>query len=242
LDVHDHFFHLQLIGSFFTINPTSTAIQWPKVSIKSFITPIQGRHGLLLLENSLSPTEAENFIVAAEQVGFQHQGSRGATFGEAFRDNDRISFNDPVLAQHLWTATGLENIKHLLTTQQVKAGGRAGGKTRHIQAVPIGLNPTIRIYRYQKGQRFGRHIDESAILSENRYTEYTVLMYLSSCGGGETVFYNIRGKVLASVVPQPGLMLLHRHGDVCLEHEGAKVVAGTKYVLRSDVVFEMAER
>lgn len=241
MDVHvTSSIHL-LIGSFFNINPISTAIQWPKVSIKSFITPIQGRHGLLLLENSLSPTEAENFIVAAERVGFQHQGSRGAAFGEAFRENGRISFNDPVLAQHLWTATGLENIKHLLTTEEVKGGGR-GGKRRQIQAVPVGLNPAIRIYRYAKGQRFGRHIDESAIISENKYTEYTVLIYLSSCGGGETVFYNNRGKVLASVVPQPGLMLLHRHGDVCLEHEGAKVVAGTKYVLRSDVVCEMVER
>lgn len=230
----------RLLISCFISKPISTAIQWPKVSIKSSITPIQGKHGLLLFENSLSPTEAENFIATAERIGFQHQGSRGAAFGETFRDNDRISFNDPLLAQHLWTATGLENIKHLLTTEELK-GGRSG-KKRPIEAVPVGLNPAIRIYRYNKGQRFGRHIDESAIISEGRYTEYTVLIYLSSCGGGETVFYNNRGKVLAAVAPQPGLMLLHKHGNACLEHEGAKVVGGTKYVLRSDVVFEMVER
>jgi hypothetical protein len=33
-------------------------------------------------------------------------------------------------------------------------------------------------------------------------------------------------------------MLLHRHAPECLEHEGAAVKAGVKYVLRSDVVFE----
>lgn len=56
--------------------------------------------------------------------------------------------------------------------------------------------------------------------------------------GGETVFYGNRGRVLASVQPQPGLALLHLHGEErCLEHEALEVRAGTKYVLRSDVVF-----
>jgi hypothetical protein len=32
-------------------------------------------------------------------------------------------------------------------------------------------------------------------------------------------------------------MLLHVHGDHCLEHEADPVVDGTKYVLRTDIVF-----
>lgn len=40
------------------------------------------------------------------------------------------------------------------------------------------------------------------------------------------------------MTPQPGLALLHRHGDECMEHEAAAVTAGIKYVLRSDVVFQ----
>ncbi len=55
--------------------------------------------------------------------------------------------------------------------------------------------------------------------------------------GGETVFYGPRGREVARVAPKAGLALLHRHGDECLEHEGAAVQAGLKYVLRSDVVF-----
>lgn len=47
-----------------------------------------------------------------------------------------------------------------------------------------------------------------------------------------------RGKLLVSVQPAPGLALLHLHGeDRCLEHEAKEVLAGSKYVLRSDVVF-----
>lgn len=46
-----------------------------------------------------------------------------------------------------------------------------------------------------------------------------------------------RGKHVASVVPEAGLALLHLHGDDCLEHEAMEVRRGTKYILRSDVVF-----
>ena len=46
-----------------------------------------------------------------------------------------------------------------------------------------------------------------------------------------------KGKVVASVCPEAGLALLHKHGDDCLLHEGRPVTTGVKYVLRSDVIF-----
>lgn len=56
--------------------------------------------------------------------------------------------------------------------------------------------------------------------------------------GGETVFY--RGSYGNSVVlryaPAAGALLAHAHGEACLPHEAAKVMAGVKYVLRTDVV------
>ena len=196
---------------------------------------------------------------------------------QAFRDNHRIQFQDPQLADHLWTATGLRQL----------CSGLPGEDGRD---AAVGLNPNIRIYRYQSGQKFGRHIDESNELGGKRYTQYTLLIYLSQCGGGQTVFYGesgrgaagccmqpvagwlwqagsgarpvqsrhlnrcyraacallpaatpragSRNRKLASVTPQPGLALLHKHGDYCLEHEALAVTSGVKYVLRSDVVFQ----
>lgn len=41
-----------------------------------------------------------------------------------------------------------------------------------------------------------------------------------------------------AVAPQAGMALLHLHGEECLEHEGAVVRSGVKYVLRSDVIFQ----
>lgn len=43
--------------------------------------------------------------------------------------------------------------------------------------------------RYSPGQRFGKHIDESQDLPGGRFTGYTLLVYLSTPNGGETVFY-----------------------------------------------------
>lgn len=43
------------------------------------------------------------------------------------------------------------------------------------------------------------------------------------------------------MAPVAGMALLHRHGEECLEHEGAAVTEGLKYVLRSDVCFERTQ-
>jgi hypothetical protein len=67
------------------------------------------------------------------------------------------------------------------------------------------------LYRYTEGQRFGRHIDESVDLGGGSRTYYTLLIYLSGKGGakdssgqalvgGETVFYDQRGGVVAEVL------------------------------------------
>lgn len=73
--------------------------------------------------------------------------------------------------------------------------------------------------RYKVGQRFGRHIDESADLDDGKRTHYTLLIYLSGglkpnsktdlsspkdpslepLVGGETVFYGSRNAVVAEV-------------------------------------------
>jgi hypothetical protein len=103
-----------------------------------------------------------------------------------------------------------------------------------------------RLYRYTKGQRFGKHIDESSVEeSSGRETQYTLLLYLNGgdrdeLEGGETIFYEGRkdSEVCAKFPPKQGWGLFHMHGERCLTHEGAVVSQGTKYVLRTDILFE----
>jgi hypothetical protein len=74
-------------------------------------------------------------------------------------------------------------------------------------------------------------------------TTWTLLVYLTSCTGGETVFYPEptranRNPEPIAVAPEVGMALLHRHGDHCMLHEGMEVTGGEKWVLRSDLVVQ----
>ncbi|XP_022968459.1 uncharacterized protein LOC111467697 [Cucurbita maxima] len=216
--------------------------QWPAIKPKQDLQINRLKENdLFTVPSFFASVESKAFIKTAESMGFVHQGSLGPSKGEAYRDNDRISVNDPDLADTIWRS-GLD--KHFA---DIKIRGK----------VAVGLNPNIRFYRYKVGQRFGRHIDESVDLGEGKRTYYTLLIYLSGGSktktkndtnnskdpsseplvGGETVFYGWRNVVVAEVAPTEGMALLHLHGDKCLLHEARNVTKGVKYVFRSDVIF-----
>jgi hypothetical protein len=62
-----------------------------------------------------------------------------------------------------------------------------------------------------------------------------------SCGlvGGETVFWadHDARRACCAMLPRAGSVLLHGHGDRCMTHEGGPVVSGTKWLLRTDVLY-----
>ncbi|PSS32410.1 Prolyl 4-hydroxylase [Actinidia chinensis var. chinensis] len=218
-----------------------TRLEWPAIKPKSNLNMTRLKDtDLFTVQNFFTSVESKAFVKAAELIGFVHQGSLGPIKGQAYRDNDRISVNDPVLASTIWES-GLDKL-----FSDFKIRGK----------VAVGLNANIRFYRYKVGQRFGRHIDESVDLGERKRTYYTLLIYLSgsfepkseteqsspedsseALVGGETVFYDSGNCVVAEVPPGEGMALLHIHGDRCMLHEARNVIKGVKYVLRSVVVF-----
>ncbi|KAI3148395.1 hypothetical protein CBS147325_3548 [Penicillium roqueforti] len=179
---------------------------------------------------------------------------------EALRVNDRFQIDDARFAEMLWSTTAL---KELVTTRfdedesdeddgsHSPALGLAERARQLWGGEPLGLNPNIRIYRYSAGQFFGQHYDDannitlpppnSRSKATPARTTWTLLIYLTSCTGGETIFYpeptraNRHPEPIA-VAPEVGMALLHRHGDHCMIHEGAEVTGGEKWVLRSDLV------
>ncbi|KAG9010823.1 hypothetical protein FRB94_009730 [Tulasnella sp. JGI-2019a] len=165
----------------------------------------------------------------------------------ALRINDRYQIDDPLFASRLWSQTALKDLVMGYEEQVIWGDGR--GKDAIAPEI-LGLNPNIRVYRYRESQFFDKHYDDSNNLSfkseDGRTlkakTTWTLLIYLSVCEGGEMVFYPERqsGSKLdpepVSVTPEVGLALLHRHGEMCMLHEGRKVTGGEKWVLRSDLV------
>lgn len=90
------------------------------------------------MENCLSSDESKGFIKIAESLGFTHQGSLGPAYGEAYRDNHRISVNDPVLADSIWQS-GLSDLFTDIKSRR---------------KVAVGLNPNIRFYRFAISKNF----------------------------------------------------------------------------------------
>lgn len=114
---------------------------------------------------------------------------------------------------------------HLPSTMEDKLGR----VPRHVQ--PAGLYLPLRIYRYEPGQHFGLHHDQSYQHVDGRRSLLTFMVYLNEGFEGGTTTFPEQKQV---VVPRTGMALLFQH---MLLHSGERVVSGTKYVLRSDILF-----
>ncbi|KAG1706891.1 hypothetical protein DVH05_027741 [Phytophthora capsici] len=182
----------------------------------------------------LSRVECQRVRSFADQEGFERVTQR-ASRDYAFRDNDRLLLRLPAFAELLW--------KRLEPHVPAEYEGMHAA----------GLNPAIRFYRYNAGQRFGCHVDQSDVDRVTGYhSRFTVLVYLndsvdSDLEGGNTIFYaNDAGakkqEVVLSVAPETGSALVHGHGDRCLLHEGALVTRGAKYLLRTDVMYSRTKK
>lgn len=189
------------------------------------------------IDNFLSQEECCRWIDWGLKTGFE-EAKQKQTAEMAFRDNGRIEFESEEIAQTIWLR---------LRPFVPEAIGSASASRR-----ALGCSPRIRVYRYVRGQRFGQHVDGSRDEpSLGGRTHFTVLVYLNGgdrdlpenqIKGGETVFWKDRGgnptTVALSFPPTRGMCMFHGHGDECMIHEGATVLDGVKYVLRTDAVYE----
>lgn len=165
--------------------------------------------------NVLSRVECRDAIAAAEARGFEAMGGR---YPAGYRDNDRAVRDDPALAAQLF-----ERLRPLLP--RAWAGGWTLSR----------LNPRFRFCRYRGGQQFTKHRD-GAWAEGGERSWLTVMLYLNDAGefeGGATRFYP--GD---AVTPRAGQAIVFEHA---LWHDGAPVTRGTKYVMRTDVMYARGE-
>lgn len=168
-------------------------------------------------DDFLSSEECEGFIRLAESLGFEEAKiqvrGEGEVMNKDVRDNDRVIYNNLQLAQQLWTL-----VQPLVPSEieEYKA---------------IGLNEKFRFYRYKNGQQFKVHPDGSFKRDDFECSKITVIIYLNeNFEDGMTVFVN----PYQEVEPKTGRLLLFAHGQL---HKGNEVPSGTKYVLRTDVMY-----
>lgn len=188
---------------------------------------------ILIIRNLLSSKVCKDYVAFLSSLPLTTTPGTPKR-GEAVRVNDRFQIDDPRFAQSLWEQTPLRHLVEGYEEQSVWRG--------HV----LGLNPNIRVYRYKPGQFFDQHYDESnkVTVGDDKIagtTTWTLLIYLTTCEGGETAFYPEPARkgqpapesILVGL--ETGMALLHNHAD-CMLHEGREVVSGEKWVLRSDLV------
>lgn len=174
---------------------------------------------IFTIEDFLTAKECEAFIAKSEALGYEPatvETERGQKVITSVRNNNRVIYKDNELADELW-----RQLKPFAPTQI--------GISK-----AVGLNELFRFYKYQPGQEFKRHRDQSYIRDNGDASYYTFMIYLNeNYEGGETNFNDM------VIQPKQGLALVFLHN---LEHEGSAVKTGVKYVLRTDIMFRFEEQ
>jgi hypothetical protein len=178
---------------------------------------------ILTIDRFFSVDECGAYVKLSENKGFEEAGvstHTGMVMMKSWRNNDRVIVDDVSLASCLW--------------QRVQPFAPQF-KNWH----PVGVNERFRFYRYDIGQKFDWHQDGHFERTNGERSFFTFMVYLNAdFEGGETSFSTSN----RSSVPWPNLIVKPEVGKALLfhhpiTHKGETVVAGRKYVLRSDLMF-----
>jgi hypothetical protein len=184
----------------------------------SNLRAIELKQNIYLIDDFWSSEKCEDFIRKTEVMGYEPatiQTDNGPRLVDFVRNNNRVIYKDFDLANDLWKA-----IKDF-------APKEIG------ESEAIGLNELFRFYKYQPGQQFKKHRDQSFIRNSSEASYFTFMIYLNDdFKGGTTAFDNLL------VSPKKGSALIFYH---YLEHEGSEVQEGIKYVLRTDIMYKLKE-
>ncbi|MFD1601373.1 2OG-Fe(II) oxygenase [Flavobacterium artemisiae] len=169
------------------------------------------------IDNFLTVDECNKLIEKSEQIGFEEAGVNvdGAQkMMKMVRNNERILFEDLEYASQLW-----QKLQSYV-------------KPEIENSKAVGLNEMFRFYKYNPSQRFKMHRDGSFKRNESEFSYYTFMIYLNDkYEGGETKFAS--GEI---ITPKTGTALIFEHSQ---RHEGAALISGIKYVLRSDIMYKL---
>jgi hypothetical protein len=216
---------------------------------------------IFTIDDFLSEEDSVILVKRAETKGFNNSSPSGGGHGRTGREDPRTSqfcvIDDLNYANNLWNKIyGYlpPDVSHVSTTGYISNDQIA------TEWKPVGINPHLRIYKYDVGQVFPEHVDYKMCRKVFRdgkefrqMTFMTLLVYLNDdFTGGQTGFWTQHDTIgmkehcrflrasehkphQVVVNPKIGMALVN---DQNLLHEGMAPTKGTKYVLRTDIVHE----
>lgn len=227
-------------------NPATLANHPPAGIERVDLSVPRGAYQLL---NVLSPGECLRLIELSEQLGYLPDAA--VSLPREIRHNDNVVWvTDEDTDGIIW-----QRIAHLAAQDLAIFGGRK----------PLGLNARFRFYRYGPGDYFKPHTDgawpgsrviDGELVTNaypDRYSMMTFLLMLNDdyTGGATRFLVNAAepGSPARSGVPvsevdvrtPAGAALCFPHGMHPLHcvHSSEPIVQGTKYIIRTDMLFEL---
>lgn len=205
--------------------------------------------GVFQLLNVLSLEECQRLIKLTETFGYLEDAA--VSLPRSIRHNDSLTWVvDDATNAIIW-----QRCQTLLQDDHEFNTGKAA----------LGINSRFRFYRYGQGDYFAPHTDGSwpgsriiddeliANAYDDRWSQLTFLLFLSEdYTGGATQFYISRDKPvrparhpdnadIVNVRTALGGALCFPHGMHPLHclHSSQEITSGTKYIMRSDILFEL---
>ncbi|KAL7531601.1 hypothetical protein ACHAWF_003841 [Thalassiosira exigua] len=200
-----------------------------------------------VIDNCFGAEECQHLIHLADKLsrsGFQyvteatHTDDDGVTHKVKLQEPNKHKlsvFEHPPTLDKLWHIMKPMILPHIQSFIENTQCGQA-----------LGLNPRMRVLRYDSSDNdvFEPHFDATTRVG-SMTSLLTVLIYLNDGGGehfdgGETCFMDSispkRIDTATKITPVTGRVVLFEHD---LYHSSAPPKLGTKYVLRTDVLFEV---
>ena len=205
--------------------------------------PVENVPGAFHLQGLLSVDECRRFVALTEKLGYLPDAA--VSLPRSVRHNDNVTW-----------VIDLDSVE-IIWQRCRDAFSKLNDP--HIDKPAVGLNARLRFYRYQEGDFFAPHTDGawfgSAVTNGqletdafgDRYSQYSLVLFLTDdFSGGRTEFYinsndDAFGRVSIPVSTSVGSAICFPHGGHpwhCA-HSSEPITNGTKYIIRTDVLFAL---
>lgn len=220
------------VSIFDTKIKTPVIFQDLKVTREDF----HGVKGAYHLKKVLTKEECLQFIKITEKMGFEVPPIKDGTVVEGIRNNKRViwEFDDQsIIVETLW-----DRIKDLVPKETTL--NKETWKS-------FGLNQRFRFYRCnlillildQDQETFGPHKDGFHTVNQDEISLITFIIYLNDdFQGSNTTFFIGDEKIINIPKQGDGLLFYHGPHEFSPWHEGSPMIKGSKYVLRTDIMFK----
>ncbi|KAI4102741.1 MAG: hypothetical protein L6R37_004213 [Teloschistes peruensis] len=212
----------------------------------------------VILDNVLTKDECDDLIRAAEartngeweQAMINVGGGHQRLITDA-RDCGRIIWDDTEIVARIWTRIK-DQVPEILSLRD-QAHVTGNGPVRRGETWEFSrLNERMRFLKYTEEQYFRPHCDGSYVTPDGKEMSfYTLHLYLNELekaapgawtAGGATRFHTMcwdENKYF-DVDPRVGRVLVFQHRN--LLHSGDDVTRGTKFTLRTDLMYKKVEQ